>query len=123
MEREYIPLYFGGEILVSFYDSPVNDFFASRVGSTLGYQLQGRWLLCDDVFMYQTKCGEENKACAEFRSQEEVAWAERRDFSVEGRKISLTRTMRELEQLQDRCGTMHLSDYLSEIERIKKGLR
>ena len=122
--EKYLPLYFLGEILVCFPHRPASEVFPRELGTDLGYQLLGHWRFQPDVFIYQTSCGKEQQACADFRSQVDIVeWAERRDFTWEVRRLSLTRTIQELERLRDDCSVIPCLEYTARVEEIKKRLR
>lgn len=121
-KEQYFPLYSLGEILVHFKESVTEDF-ATTFGKFLGYTMITPWEHGDDVFIYKTEVHEEDKAIKAFLGKTEfIDGAYRRDIGLEGRWISLERTIAALEELLGDC-EIPTGEYKRKIEEIKEKLR
>ncbi len=123
MTREkYFPLYSSGEILVHFKES-VGDDFATTFGKFLGYTMITPWEHGDDVFVYKTEVHQEDEAIKTFLEKTEfIDGAYRRDMRLEGRWISLERTIAALEELLGDC-EIPTAQYKRKLKEIKRRLR
>ncbi|MBI2102916.1 hypothetical protein HYT55_03700 [Candidatus Woesearchaeota archaeon] len=119
----YLPSYSPGEILVCFKRNlNVGQEFAQVFGEGIGYTLVSVWEIGDDVFVYRTEAGKEEKACSDFKEQGQfVDWAGRRDAGLEKRWESLDDAIAALEELRDDCEIPE-REYGRRIDEIKKKL-
>ncbi len=85
MASEYVPNYAKRKILVAFKKQR-SEGFAADIGEDLGYALSNeRYYHGANIFIYETREGQEREACKKFLSNGYVDWAELRDLEIEAR--------------------------------------
>jgi hypothetical protein len=108
-EKNYIPEYALGEILVCFQPGvDVGRVFASGFGNVYGIKLKDQ----DDYFIsnayaYKTPIGKEEAACRMLSKKKDfIEWAKRRDLKLERRADNLEKLAYESTGLCDSSGRL-----------------